>query len=280
MSDFCHIGELLMKTCVLILLLALITGCNNNSDVSSEVKTKDSIQQLLRTIRDSIKKYPAEVRLKYNLAVVLQDAGQYNEALKALDSMNIQGPDSTDPYIYPNYLFKRAELLELTGDTVAAIRSLEQIVTQGDLTQAALNLTNLYAETGDPKALEFANRMIRENPEIPAPEPYYFKGIYYSNTGQLQKAITEFDSSIKKDYTFLLAHLEKGIVYHKQGKNEEAIKTFDLALKVSGSFADAYFWKAKAQEAMGLKEDAKLNYQRAFGLDRTLTAAQDSADNL
>lgn len=269
-----------MKTCVLILLLALITGCNNNSDVSSEVKTKDSIQQLLRTIRDSIKKYPAEVRLKYNLAVVLQDAGQYNEALKALDSMNIQGPDSTDPYIYPNYLFKRAELLELTGDTVAAIRSLEQIVTQGDLTQAALNLTNLYAETGDPKALEFANRMIRENPEIPAPEPYYFKGIYYSNTGQLQKAITEFDSSIKKDYTFLLAHLEKGIVYHKQGKNEEAIKTFDLALKVSGSFADAYFWKAKAQEAMGLKEDAKLNYQRAFGLDRTLTAAQDSADNL
>ena len=53
-----------------------------------------------------------------------------------------------------------------------------------------------------------------------------------------------------------------------------------MVLKVSNSLSDAFFWKAKCQEALGLYQDAKLNYQRAYGLDKTLTEAKEAADRI
>jgi hypothetical protein len=36
----------------------------------------------------------------------------------------------------------------------------------------------------------------------------------------------------------------------------------------------------KCQEALGQKDEAKLNYQRAYELDKTFTDAKEAADNL
>lgn len=268
-----------MKSILPGLFISLLLSCCNNKSQSPQ-KTADSLQQLLGAIRDSIRKYPSEPRLKYNLAIVLQDAGRYAEALKALDSMNISRPDSSDPYIYYNYLFKRSELLELTGDTLNAIATLEKFVSQGELTQAGIRLAHLYAETKNPATVPFCDAMIRNDEAGVAPEPNYFKGLYYFNTADFQKAILEFDQSIQKDYNFMDAHLEKGISYYRLQKYNEAIETLNIALKVSNSFADAYYWKARSQEALGQKEEAKLNYQRAFGLDRSLVEAKEAAERL
>ena len=74
--------------------------------------------------------------------------------------------------------------------------------------------------------------------------------------------------------------MEKGRILFRQAKFKEAIEVYDLAIKVSGTFADAYYWKARCQEALGQKEDAKLNYQRAYALDNTLTEAKEAAAKL
>ena len=60
----------------------------------------------------------------------------------------------------------------------------------------------------------------------------------------------------------------------------EAIKSFRLANTISAKFPDAYFWIAKCQEVMGQKQEAKLNYQRAYGLDNSFTEAKEAADKL
>jgi len=36
----------------------------------------------------------------------------------------------------------------------------------------------------------------------------------------------------------------------------------------------------KCQEAVGQKDEAKLNYQRAYGLDKTFTEAKEAADRI
>jgi hypothetical protein len=36
----------------------------------------------------------------------------------------------------------------------------------------------------------------------------------------------------------------------------------------------------KIKQSLGNKDEARLNYQRAYGLDKTLTEAKDSADRL
>lgn len=269
----------LMKNLLFALIISLITfSCNNSSE--SAAQTTDSLQQLLQSIRDSITKYPDDLKPKYNLAIVLQDAGRYKEAVLALDSMNVSKGDSTDLRIYFDYLFKRSELLELAGDTTEAIKTLELFVMPGELTQAGFRLTNLYAETKNPKAILFCDEMNRNDSSGRDPHPPYFKGIYYYNIGEVDKALLHFDECIRKDYNFTEAYLEKGIIFYKQKKYTAAINTFDLALKIFNSFSDAFFWKAKCQEALGQNQDAKLNYQRAFGLDKTFIEAKESADRI
>jgi len=266
----------------LIVLFSLATtlfACNNNSP-GAEIQTKDSLQELLQSFRDSIKKYPNDTLLRYNLVLTLQEAGQYREAISALDSMNLTWGDSASMKIYFNSLFKRAELLVLAGDTANAIKTLEFFVIPGELTEAGLQLANLYAETKNPKTISICDSMIKNDEGKRDPTPDYMKGVYYYNIGDYENALKQFNSSLRKDYTFLDAYMEKGRILYKQNKFDEAIKVYDLAITVSNSFADAHLWKGKCQEALGKKEDAKISYQRAWAFDKTLTEAKEAADRI
>jgi len=259
-------------------IVSLFFSCNPAAD-HSKVKAKDSLQYLLNDLRDSIKKHPGEPRPWYVLALTLQNAGRYHEALSALDSMNTR-PDSADPYLLYDYLFKKAELLEITGDTANAIGTLEKFVTPGELTEAGLRLAHLYAETKNPKTIPFCDLMIKNDRTGKDPNPVYLKGVYYYNTDDYSKAMAAFDECIQKDYTFIDAYMEKGRILFKQKNYTEAIKVYDLAITISNQFADAYLWKGRCQEALGQKQEAKLNYLRAFGLDKTLKEAKEAADKL
>jgi len=263
---------------VLLVLVTILFACNNNSN--STQQTQDSLQQLLQSYRDSLKKYPTDTLLKYNLVLTLQDAGRYKEAVNVLDSMNISMGDSTQMKVYFDYLFKRSELLLLAGDTANAIKTLEFFIIPGELTEAGLQLANLYAETKNPKTIAFCDLMNKNDEGKRDPNPDYLKGVYYYNVGDYNRALELFNSCIKKDYTFLDAYMEKGRILYKQSKFKEAMEVYDIAIKVSNSFADAHFWKGKCQEALGQKEEAKISYQRAYAFDKTLTEAKEAADRI
>jgi tetratricopeptide (TPR) repeat protein len=271
-----------MKNLIIVFsLLTLIPACSdNNGQVSGTQQTKDSLNRLLRDLRDSIKKHPTDTLFKYELVLTLQEAGRYREAVNVLDSMNITMGDSAQMKIYLNYLYKRAELLVLAGDTTNAIKTLEFFVIPGELTEAGLQLANLYAETRNPKTIAFCDSMNKNDESKRDPNPDYLKGVYYYNINDYPKALEQFNSCIKKDYTFLDAYMEKGRILYKQSKFNEAMEVYDLAIKVSNSFADAHFWKGKCQEALGQKAEAKISYQRAYAFDKTLTEAKDAADRI
>lgn len=265
---------------ILPLILLLVIACNDNGPAVRTIETKDSVQQLLSAFRDSIKKFPKDTSLKFEFIVALQDAGKYREAINFLDSMNLKWGDSANMKIYFNSLYKRAELLAQAGDTANAIKTFEFFVIPGELTEAGLQLANLYAETKNPKALAICDSMNKNDESKRDPNPDYLKGIYYYNIGDYDKALQQFNSCIKKDYTFLDAYMEKGRILYKQSKYKEAIAVYDLAIKVSNSFADAHFWKGKCQEALGQKEEAKISYQRAYAFDKTLIEAKEAADRI
>ena len=262
----------------LVYLTLSFASCNSNSE--SKIQAPDSLQNLIQTIRDSIRKNPANRKFVFYLADELQNEGKYKEAIQVLDSMNIQKGDSVDLPVYFDYLFKRSELLELEGDTIEAIKTLELFVTPGELTQAGLRLTNLYAQTKNPKTLSSCEAMKKNDKSGKDPNPDYLEGIYYSNTGDFEKALIQFDKCVLKDYNFLDAHMEKGRVLYKQKKINEALKAFELTLTLSNAYADAFFWKAKCLEALGQMQEAKLNYQRAYGLDKSLIEAKEAAERI
>jgi tetratricopeptide (TPR) repeat protein len=264
-----------------LFLLTILFACNNNSShISNEQQTQDSLQQLLKSYRDSLKIHPTDTSLKYNFVLTLQEAGRYKEAVNVLDSMNITMGDSTQMKIYLDYLFKRSELLTLAGDTANAIKTLEFFVIPGELTEAGLQLANLYAETKNPRTISFCDSMNKNDEGKRDPNPDYLKGVYYYNIDDYAKALELFNSCIKKDYTFLDAYMEKGRILYKQSKFKEAMEVYDMAIKISNSFADAHFWKGKCQEALGQKDDARISYQRAYAFDKTLTEAKEAADRI
>jgi len=263
----------------LSVLVTVLFACNNNSSNSAQ-QTQDSLQQLLQSYRDSLKKYPTDTLLKYNLVLTLQEARRYKEAVNVLDSMNITMGDSAQTKVYFDYLFKRSELLVLGGDTANAIKTLEFFIIPGELTEAGLQLANLYAETRNPKTIAFCDSMNKNDEGKRDPNPDYLKGVYYYNIDDYSKALEMFNSCIKKDYTFLDAYMEKGRILYKQSKFKEAMDVYDIAIKVSNSFADAHYWKGKCQEALGQKDEAKISYQRAYAFDKTLTEAKEAADRI
>ena len=263
---------------VLPLIMLIIVACNDTGP--KNIETKDTVQPLLNSFRDSINKYPNDTSLKFEFIAALQDAGKYREAVNFIDSMNLKWGDSANMKVYFNALFKRAELLAQAGDTANAIKTFEFFVIPGELTEAGLQLANLYAETTNPKVLAICDSMNKNDESKRDPNPDYLKGVYYYNIGDYNKALHQFNSCIKKDYTFLDAYMEKGRILYEQSKYKEAIDVYDLAIKVSNSFADAHFWKGKCQEALGQKEEAKTSYQRAYAFDKSLTDAKDAADRI
>jgi tetratricopeptide (TPR) repeat protein len=137
-----------------------------------------------------------------------------------------------------------------------------------------------YAEAKNPKVINICDSLIKMDSLGVHADPYYYKGIYYSNINDKAKALSLFNDAIKHDYNFLDAHIEKGIILYDQQKYEEAYQSFNLAMTISPKYADSYYWMAKCQEATGNKAEAKLNYQRAYGLDKTLKEAKDAADKI
>ncbi len=260
------------------LSISFLFSCNNYSE--PEAETKDTLQALLTLMRDSVRNNPGKPEYSLRLAETLKDAGQYGAAIKVMDSLINAPGNFTPPRTVIGWMSIKASLLELAGDTVNEIRTLEQIVRPGENSENGQRLGYLYAETKNPNTLPLCDAMIKGDESGVDPVPDYIKGVYYANTGDLEKAIGQFDKSIKKDYTFLDAYMEKGRVLYNKDEYKEAIRVYDLLLQVSNSFADAFLWKAMCQQKLGMTEEARLNYQKAYALDRTLTEARDALEKL
>jgi tetratricopeptide (TPR) repeat protein len=223
----------------------------------------------------ALKKLPASIFLKLDLARAYNDLNKKDEALSVCNDIIKQAPGQIDA------LMMKSDLLEEKQDSAGSLAALETAYSLAPFDQELnYNLAYKYAESKNPKALSLCDSLIKKSSAKAHPEPYYFKGVYYSNINDKQKAIENFDLAIRQDYNFHNAYLEKGKALYDQKKTQEALKVFTLLSTITPSLADAYYWIAKCQQALGQKTEAKENYQRAFGFDKTLTEAKDSADKI
>lgn len=226
-------------------------------------------------LQDAVKELPQSIFLHLLLARAFDAANKTDDALAVC--RNILERDS----VQVNTLVLKAELLEKKKDTAGVISSLEKAwqIVPGNL-EISNKLIYHYAESRNPKAISMADSLIKRDTLHLHPEPYYVKGVYYSNTNDKTNAVRLFDETIQRDHRFLNAYIEKGKILLEQKKVNEALKTFQLANTISPAFPDAWYWMGQCQEALGQKDEAKLNYEKAFALDKTFTEAKEAADKL
>jgi tetratricopeptide (TPR) repeat protein len=226
-------------------------------------------------LHDALKMLPQSIPLQINLIQAYADGQKPGEALAICDKVIQQHPDQVA------VLMMKSDLLEQQNDTTGSIRALEQAYRFAPSNEdLCYNLAFKFAQSKNPKVLALCDSLLGNDTIEKKAEPWYFKGIYYSNINNKAKALEHFNKAIQSDYSFLDAYMDKGQVLYDEEKYAEATGVFQLVLKVSATYADAYYWLGKCQEAMGKKEDAKLNYERAYGLDKSLAEAKAAADRL
>ncbi len=223
----------------------------------------------------ALQKLPQTIALQISLARAYRQKKEYEKALATCNNIIGQHPNQLDALIL------KSEILQAQKKDKEAVAILEQAYLYAPFDrEVAYDLAFLYAETKNKQALLITDSLLQKDTLEKHAEPYYFKGVYFENIGNSVEAINQFNQAIRQDYYFLDAHMEKGQILYSQKKYEEAKKTFQLASTVSPTFADAYYWLGKTNEAFGDKNEAKLNYQRAYGLDKSLTEAKMAADKL
>jgi Tfp pilus assembly protein PilF len=95
---------------------------------------------------------------------------------------------------------------------------------------------------------------------------YYFRGLAFLNTDQVDKAIEDFDTAIALDPYFSEAFLNRGSAFEKIRKFDKAIENFDKAIALRPSY-EAYFNRGITFEKMGLLDKAIADYDKAISLN-------------
>lgn len=241
------------------------------STILSGTKPDSAIQFL----NVALKQIPQSILLQLSLATIYDAQKKPDDAMTICERILKMNPDQLDA------LVMKADLLEKKNNTTESIATLEKACKIAPyLADINYNLAYKYAENKIPKAIAFSDSLIKKDSLGQHAEPYYCKGIYYSNINDKIKALASFNEAIQHDYNFINAYIEKGKIFYDQKKYSDAMKTFNLAATISTTFADAYYWMGRCEEAQGQKEEAKLNYQRAYGLDKTFTEAKEAAEKL
>lgn len=225
--------------------------------------------------RGATEKLPNSISLKLAMAKTYQQKNDLANALPVLDQILKKTPNQVDA------LLLKSEILKSLNRDAEALNTLERAYAYAPFDiEIANNLAFEYAEAKNPKVLKLSDSLISMDMSETHAEPFYFKALYYSNTNNYAEAIRLLNQAIQRDYYFLDAYMEKGQILFRQKKYTDAMKVFQLAITISPTFADAYYWMGKSKQALGNNKEAKLDYQRAYGLDKSLTEAKEAAESL
>lgn len=225
-------------------------------------------------LESATRKLPQSIALQVGLARGYQNKGELEKALEITNNIIEKYPAQLDA------LSIKSEIQAAMNDKKGSLASLEKAYSLAPSDPLiAYDLAYAYADAKEPKAIKLSDSLLNAKTEEPE-KAWYIKGVYYANTGNADKSIKSFDNAIKLNYNFLDAYRDKGQVQMNERKFKEALKTFSLALKIAPASADFYYLIGKAQQALGNNTEAKLNYLRAYGLDKTLSEAKEAAEKL
>lgn len=275
-----------MKKIVFITAVTVIVlACNNDNNTSHTNKSTlkaDSIkqveefkQQFLTPLQSQLNKNPDSLALWMQLVDAADSVQLYGLAVSYLDSMIIKDPQNQSLWM------RKGRILKNKGDTMNALFSFDKAAQIYPSVEVQMEMSNLFAEIKDKRALKI-NELIRLRKlgnQYDA-YAYFLDGVYYARTNNFSLAIKYLDSAIYLHYSFPDSYIEKGYVYFQQKDFKKALDVFQQLATINITYAMAYYWQAKCYEQMKLFADAITNYQKAYGLDKSLIEAKEAFERL
>ena len=260
-----------MKFICFFLILVFFQFCNTKKDAEPQNKTELSQEDFLK---NAIKQYPDSLKLIENLSAYYLDVQNYDAALAQINNAIDKDSNNAQLRDYQSIIYAAK------GDTMEAIKSLENAITILPDPQYVIGLGALYAQTKNPLALTMADALLMADKAAAQKEAYFIKGIYYSYINEKEKAIPFFDKAISIQYTFMDAYLEKGIALYDLKKYSEAATVLEKAVTIQNNFDRGYYYLGRCFEKLNKKEEAIEAYQMALQYDPNYLEAKDALGKL
>lgn len=249
-----------------------LVACNHKE--KDQPATPTGIDTQEKNLEDAIAQYPDSMLLKENLIQYYRDNGNYDMAIGYTG--NIIQKDSNNAHLWDI----KATLYFEDEDTLNSIKAYEKAISIVPDPGYIMSLGSLYAQTKNPKAIVMADALVQASKTAATKEALFIKGLYYSYTGDKQKAIGFFDNSLALDYTFMFAYREKAIALYDMGKYEEALAVLDKALTLQNSFDEGYYWTGRCLEKLNRINEAIDYYRTALQYDPNFVEAKDALAKL
>jgi protein O-mannosyl-transferase len=112
----------------------------------------------------------------------------------------------------------------------------------------------------------FWSRVIEKEPEA-VPFAYYNRAISFERTGQIDKAIADYDKAIDLYPYYHAAYNNRGMAFKKTGQIDKAISDFDRAIAINPDQYIVYNNRAIAFEKAGLFDKAVADYEMAIAVN-------------
>ena len=92
------------------------------------------------------------------------------------------------------------------------------------------------------------------------------RGNVYTGNGEYDRAIRDYDQSIKIDPKNAKSFNNRGVAYQKKGEHDRAIEDFDEAIKLDSGYASPFVNRAESHRNKGDYQRAVRDYDEAIRL--------------
>jgi len=185
-----------------------------------------------------------------NLAVLYIRRQEPDKALAAINRALELNPGSFAAH------YNKGEVLTLRGDFKAALESYKESVhIRPDLDAFKLTLGSAYARAGDPISAEKVFNDLVNGPL--AAEAYRNLGLLYSNAGQPDQALQQFQQAVRLRNIFPEVHHDMGLVYLRKQMFDQAIEQFRVVLEQQPDHGPAILNIAAAYQMKGDSQTAR-----------------------
>ncbi|MEJ7589598.1 MAG: tetratricopeptide repeat protein [Ferruginibacter sp.] len=227
-----------------------------------------------KQLKDLVVQYPDSLILKENLVQYYRENNNYSRAIAEVEAALKGYPDND------RFLIIKATLHFEIGDTTNAITTFEKAISIQPKPEYILSLGSLYAQTSNAAALQLGDALLEAPAGNYRSAALFIKGLYYSYSGNKQKALPYFDSCVKINYRDMPAYREKAICLYDLKEYSRALDVLKQAVTVQKSFDEGYYWMGRCYEKLNKKTAAAESYETALQLDPDYREAIDALQSI
>jgi len=203
-------------------------------------------------------RFPFNVQARIELAKLYLYVQMYSEAMQEILNLETNNLQNADSY------FVKALILNETEMYDDAIKSLKKTIEYNSDHWEAYNLLGIiYARQENPLAMEYfitATRLFSDNSEI-----RFNAGYVFQQFGETEKAINEYNETIKIDSLYYQAYFNLGYIYVNEFvDHKKALECFSAAIKCDSMSYKALYNRGYVYELSGLYKLAEADYRKAL----------------